>query len=359
MIKARVEAAIGGHFHLESYPRNIIFSFGEDAVNLLIDPINQTLADLRVRDLRASHWITIQFESDDLDREKVGLFSREALDRVVDLLSALSGEEVRIYYWRTSFTNETGQWMTVARPTTHISKPMISIDLKPFLESKDLTERHYRALRHLRHGLANTSPEKRFSSLLLSVLILSRLFPPDIQKITACRNCGHTISQHGPGERDYLLNLVNVLQGWSTAEINELWRLRNTLLAHGNEHLDAHAIWRLQEASMKTARLAYDTLKASLPNLEISGPAQSWFFQDTFMLMDSGDHAHEGAIDIGIRKGDDENWVATWPPMGSIEVKDQNAIEAIRQTRRLAQESMGLNIRTTEAPTSVRVRIVF
>ena len=97
-----------------------------------------------------------------------------------------------------------------------------------------------------------------------------------VRALNVCPNCGHDLPPRSAGERQYLLNLASVLDGWTIEVLDYLWNLRNRIPAHGREHLDAETRHELAEASVTAARLAYDTLKAVTADTLRDGPHELW-----------------------------------------------------------------------------------
>jgi hypothetical protein len=330
---AVVEAGVGGPI--------IMTSQAEGAENEFPDPrVTRLTIEGRpphVSDLRITLWITIEFELDETEMDESTVIARELLDRVVDALAVSAGQEVRVFHWTERYSTPKGQTVRL-RPIGFVEQQAVPFDVIPLI-SAQLTERHYRALRHLRHGLAHTSPERRFSSLMLAIMILARTFSSPLARTRHCPSCHAVLGGQQPGERERLLNLANVLDGWDAREIDRLWDLRNTVMGHGGRNLTADVAMELLEAGFSAARLAYDCLNACLPGLALQGPAPSWFVTDLYMLLDSGDHAHETAIDVRVGREDDQ-WIAAWPAVEPAEFRADDPPAALRAARDRAIQSM-------------------
>ncbi len=174
---------------------------------------------------------------------------------------------------------------------------------------------------------------------MLAIMILAQTLPDPPATIRYCPSCREPIGRQNPGERERLMNLVNTLDGWDADEIKRLWDLRNTVTAHGGRSLTPDVAMQLLEAGFSAAHLAYDCLNASIPELALPGPAPTWFVTDLYMLMSSGDHAHETAIDVRLhREGD--HWVAAWPAVAPTEFRADNVPAALRAARDHATQSM-------------------
>lgn len=352
-MKAVVEAGVGGPVVLTSAAEDVEHEFPDSRVRQLV--IEGRPAD--VTDLRITHWITIAFELDESEVEDSTAVARELLDRVVDGIAVSAGQEIRVYYWSERVLTPEGTRVRL-RPTGIASQPPTPFDVLPLMRAP-LTERHYRALRHLRHGLAHTSPEHRFTSLMLAVMILSTTFPDPPTTPRTCPKCGEQLGNLRPGDRARLMNLANVLGGWTAEQIDPLWDLRNTVMGHGRRSLTPQVALELLEAGFDTARLAYDCLNASLPGLNLPGPAPSWFMTDLYMLIASGDHAHESVIDVRVMP-DGQEWIASWPSVGPQEFRAGSPWLAIEQARNYATLTMKHAPKPPqpETPEIVRVSIL-
>ncbi len=349
-----VEAGVGGALVLGGEPSSIATAFPDERVSRLsIEARPQ-----EVHDLRVTLWITIEFELDSAEESELTNISWELLDRVVDVLAVSAGQEVRIYHWQTTIRLPNGGMRTILRPIGINAQPPTVFDPTPLITA-EFTERHYRALRHLRHGLAHTAPDRRFASLMLAIIILARFFVPDISKVKTCRQCGAEVERHGPGDRDYMLNLAEVLESWTVEKLDYLWTQRNNLTGHGNRAMDTRASMSLLEASFDAVRLAYDCLRASLPNVNLAGPTPLWFMTDLDLLMTIADRAHETAVDIAIRQEPSGEWTASWPAGETVSFATDLPGPAIARAADAAQRSMKRPIRGSSGPpTVVRVNIL-
>lgn len=332
-ISAVVEAGVGGPISLSSRSDGEDTDFPDPRVTRLT--VEGRPSD--VEDLRVSLWVTIEFELEDTEQDESTAIARELLDRVVDALAVSAGQEVRIFHWTERFATPGGQTVRL-RPIGVLEQPIVPFDVLPLI-SAELTDRHYRALRHLRHGLAHTSPERRFSSLMLAVMILARTFPDPPAQQRTCPSCDASLGELRPSERQRLLNLAAVLEDWSVEEVENLWDLRNTVTAHGRRPFTPAVLMELLDAGFSAARLAYDCLNASLPGLSLPGPPPSWFMTDLYMLMASGDHAHETVIDVRVSR-EGEDWIAEWPAVEPKEFRTDNPSSALNAAREHATRTM-------------------
>src|SRR5437588_7533975 len=339
-MRAVVEAGVGGPIKLVSETEAHESPFPDSRVSRLV--IEKRPAD--VSDLRIELWITIEFELGESEVDESTAVARELLDRVVDALAVSAGQEVRIYYWSERVSVQGGQRVRL-RPAGIVAQPIADCDPLPLI-SADLTPLHYRALRHLRHGLAHTSPERRFTSLMLAVMILAQTLPEPPAQTKRCPRCKQPLETVPPGDSARVLNLANILPAWTKDQVRRLWKLRNSVMGHGGRSLTPEVVMELLESSFEAARLAYDCLNASLPNVNLAGPTPSWFMTDLYMLMASGDHAHEGVVDVRVKRQGDE-WVATWPvsepeefhrsdPWMALRAAQEHALHAMRRPPRPA-----------------------
>ena len=310
-----------------------------------------------VSDLRIGLWITIEFEIDESELDDSTAVARELLDRVVDAVAVSAGEEVRIYYWSERVFVPGAQRVSL-RPIA-VDRPEVDFEIAPLI-SQELNEPHYRALRHLRDGLAHTSPERRFTSLMLAVVILARTLPDPPVREEKCPNCDAVLRTVGLGDGARIANLANILTGWTAERLKELWELRCAVMGHGGRALTPNVASELLEAGFDAGRLAYDCLNASLPGLNLGGPAETWFMTDLYLLLDSGDHAHEGAVDVEIKRDGDE-WVASWPATERREFRAADRWAVLRAAREQAIGSMKRPPRPAEPgdPEIVRIPIYF
>lgn len=294
-----------------------------------------------VRDLRIRGWIEIEFEVSEEDDALKSFLARELIDRIVDASSVIAGVDLPILHWQVTSPQ-------ILRPQYAIETGVTDVDLLRVAARTDLQERHYRAMRHLRRGLAQTSPERRFGSLMLAVEILSRFWEPPSQT-PRCATCGQDLAcrhceaapapQVGLGA--YVRNLSTVLQNWTEGDIQRLWNLRSAVTAHGNEHLSAARLLELVEASMDAAQLAYDALNASLPDLDLPGPPPTWFMTDVFLLEDSIVCAHTAPIHVSVLQGESKDeWIARWPPDDPQEFRASHPLEALEKARQAALEAL-------------------
>lgn len=333
-IAAVVEAGVGGAISMTSQAEAQETEFPDPRVTrLTIEGRPPHIGDLRI-----ILWITIEFGLDETELDESTVIARELLDRVVDALAVSAGQEVRIFHWTERYSSPTGGQLVRLRPIGIVEQSVVEFDVMP-LTSAQFSEKHYRALRHLRHGLAHTSPERRFSSLMLAVMILAQTLPDPPATTRHCPSCDAPLGRQGPGERERLVNLANTLDSWEEDEIRRLWDLRNTVTAHGGRNLTPDVAMELLDAGFSAARLAYDCLNASIPELNLQGPAPSWFVTDLYMLLSSGDHAHETAIDVRLRREGDE-WIATWPAFEPAEFRGDDAPSALRVAQEYATQSM-------------------
>jgi hypothetical protein len=329
-----VEAGLGGSVRLVSQAGTFNISALEDRVKSVV---LEAVDPPTMRDLRIKIWVTIEFEVDEREKATVSYLARDYLDSIVDILSISAGQEVRILHWSHRVRHAKGTTLTL-RPIS-MTSPVLEFDPYTLL-SASLNERQKRALRHLRHGLATVSPERRFMSLLLAVMILSREFEFDVQRVTSCKNCGHVVEARGPGERDRLLNLANVLPGWTVERIMAFWKLRNDIMGHGNKPLSAKAAGVLLEASFDVATLAYDALNACLPELNLAGPSPLWFVTDLEYLMSIGERAHETTIDVLVDQVSEGNWSARWPAHNPTAFTALSGEEAVDKAKAFAQKTL-------------------
>lgn len=289
-----------------------------------------------VSDLRIDLWVTIHFEIDESDLESATVVSRELLDRVVDAIAVSAGDDVRVVHWSERFKTSKGTIIRL-RPTSIVQPQPRPLNPIPLM-SAPLTPTHYRALRHLRHGLARVSPERRFSSLMLAVMILARTLPDPEPLTRECPAC-HKKTPQTPGDRQRVLNLASTLNGWELAEVAKLWNLRNSVMGHGGKDLSPDVAMELLDASFSAARLAYDCLNASLPGVDLEGPAPSWFITDLYLLLDSADHMHETSIDVQLSE-DGGLWTASWPAVDPTDFHASDASTALRAAAEYAVQSM-------------------
>jgi hypothetical protein len=125
--------------------------------------------------------------------------------------------------------------------------------------------------------MAQHTPDERFNTIFLAVMILARHFEPRRRTSEQfCPHCKKRLPPRPTGEREYLLNLGEQLNGWSAKDVKELWDLRNRLPGHGQAHLDRQARDELSAGSVKAAHLAYDALKAISGNHWPDRPHDLW-----------------------------------------------------------------------------------
>lgn len=345
MIECEVEAGIFCMMDLawDQETKDVNFPGDKRVIRFTVGPRPGSVQDLRI-----NYWITVVFGVEEEHRGKISFIARELVERIVDALSVLAGIEVQIIHWQVVRPQ-------IARPTSiHGGKPR-KVDLVAFSQL-DLSERHYRAIRHIRRGLAQSSPERRFASLMLAVSILARSWKPDVEKIAKCPQCNATVSTHGPGERDHLRNLTKVLGGWTEQQIDKLWNLRNAVIGHGNEHLTPNMGLELLEASFDAARLAYDALNASLPGAKLEGPNPLWFITDVFLLEDSAIGAHKGVADVLVKRGEGNQWTVTVPTVEPKSFSNEDPFAALRAAKQYLESSMKRHVHASSVPPEI-VRI--
>ncbi len=87
----------------------------------------------------------------------------------------------------------------------------------------------------LRRGLAEHDPIVTFSSLMVSLEIMSRLKSSIGATLLHCEKCGqicgHSEYHITASMRDFLVNSL----GCTTQKFNELWNARNAVVAHGEK----------------------------------------------------------------------------------------------------------------------------
>jgi hypothetical protein len=184
---------------------------------------------------------------------------------------------------------------------------------------------------------------------------LARTWKPAIAKVTNCPSCGAEVSSHGPGEKDYLMNLTKVLSGWTEEQINKIWKLRNAFIGHGNEHLTPEMGLELLEASFDAVRLAYDALNASLPGANLDGANSAWFITDVFLLEDSATGAQRSTADVAIRK-EGSDWIVTVPTIEPRTFSHENPYHAIKLAKQYLESQIRRPVRSHSVPPGI-VRI--
>jgi len=138
------------------------------------------------------------------------------------------------------------------------------------LTGKEISEAVYSALFWLRRGLAERDPIETFSALMVSLQIMASELGP-LHKVTPCVRC-----------------LVTEVLKEEKILFDDLWNMRNAVVAHGNKTVTAEVLVKLTELKFEAGRLVYKALNLALdiPEDRLVKPDAAFYITDTFMYDD-------------------------------------------------------------------------
>lgn len=187
--------------------------------------------------------------------ERIG---RLLAERFVSFLSFAVGERLVALHQQVSKANRDGSFAVGLHPQSKragegrkIEVPDALCDLRP---SEDI----FKALFWLRRGLADRDHLDAYAALMVALEILALILVPAETTTKRCPSCGADL---GRLTRSSVKALVTDILGGTDDQFNRLWKLRNSIVAHGGQPVIADVLHELVEMKLDAVALAFKAMR--------------------------------------------------------------------------------------------------
>ncbi len=194
------------------------------------------------------------------------------VERFLGMLTFYSGIRHTAVHTQVTIAKTDGSFSNRLEPAGRSGEQKITLSLpkEPFAD-KIPTDTIFIALFWLRRGLAERDPLDTYAAFMV---------------------CLQAIAREVVGTKPSLTSMVRELVvdtlGASPELFEKIWKVRNTVVAHGNRPVDAGTFLLLTELKMDAAKLCYKGIKLAM-NLPLDGPPhidQSFFVTSHLMYVE-------------------------------------------------------------------------
>lgn len=212
----------------------------------------------------------------------------EIVERFLGMLSFLAGVRLVAIYTQTTTVEDSGSLSTKLEPlgrADHTKLPF-SLPANPF-DGRTPTDNVFIALFWLRRALAERDPLDTYAALMVSLQAIERELVQSKPVERRCSKCGNVTIEHA-GVTAMVRELVVEKLGASPEQFNSFWRVRNAVVAHGNQSVSAGTFLQLTELKFEAARLCYKGIKLAM-GLPPDGPPHidpSFFVTSALMYVE-------------------------------------------------------------------------
>lgn len=224
-------------------------------------------------------------EGKDDEAQEVDKQSRLLVERYMGVLSFYAGMKLPVQDVQHTVIGADGQNRLRLDATRKAEIPRIEITLPedPF-GGKTPSDNIFSALFWLRRGLADKDVLEAYSSLMVCLQIVAREIVVDLgTEPRLCPSCKVELDQGKPGPTALARGLVVDKLGRPKEMFDRIWKVRNVVVAHGNETVTADTFLALTELKMDAATLCFDGIKLAL-GMNLERPP---FLQDIFFISPS------------------------------------------------------------------------
>jgi len=227
--------------------------------------------------------------NEDENKQTIQSVSRLLVERFLGLLSFFFGTKlsaVNMQY--TTIGKEEGHYSKILPVSARTSTPRVKVEFPADLESIAPTDDVFSALFWLRRGLAERDPLENFSALMVCLQIMARCLVEKQPVARRCPSCGAELETQEPSITSLMRELVVSRLGATSELFDRLWKVRNAIVAHGNQPVTAEVFLELTELKFDAANLAFQSIKLGLgiPLDSPPSPNQAFFVTDAFMYVD-------------------------------------------------------------------------
>jgi hypothetical protein len=227
--------------------------------------------------------------NEDENKKAIQSVSRLLVERFLGLLSFFLGTKlsaVNMQYFTTG--KEEGHYSKIRPVSARTSTSRITVKFPADLESIAPSENIWSALVWLRRGLAERDPVDTFSALMVSLQIMARYLVEKQPVTRHCPSCGVELETQEPSITSLMRELIVSRLGASPKLFKRLWKARNAIVAHGDQHFTPEVFLELTELKFVAAKLAFQSIKLALgiPLDSPPSPNQAFFVTDAFMYVD-------------------------------------------------------------------------
>lgn len=225
--------------------------------------------------------------SEDENHQIVMSTSRLFVVHFLGLLSFFAGMKLSaINIQPTMWRN--GGYSAILPVIGRTNMPRVQMEFPTGLESIIPSNDVLSALDWLRRGLAERDPIETFSALMVCLQIIARNIVEQKPEMHSCPKCGAELETRGPSLTSLVRELVVSKLGASPELFKRMWKMRNAVVAHGNEPVTAEVVLELTELKFDAATLAFQGIKLSLgmPLDSPPSPNPGFFATDAYMYQD-------------------------------------------------------------------------
>jgi hypothetical protein len=132
------------------------------------------------------------------------------------------------------------------------------------------TDNIFIALFWLRRALAERDPLDTYAAFMVSLQAIARelVQPRPVER--RCSKCSHVTVQDA-GVSAMVRELLIDKLGATPDQFARLWKVRNAVVAHGNQAVDARTFLQLTELKFEAADLCYKGIKLAM-GMPVDGP---------------------------------------------------------------------------------------
>lgn len=209
------------------------------------------------------------------------------VERFLSLLSFFAGLKLSAIYIQPTIMHD-GNYQLTLPATQRASVPKSKMEFPNSLKGITPNDETFSAISWLRRGLAERDSVDTFSAFMVCIQIIARqMANKEFSEIT-CPACGAKLGNTQQSITSQVRELVVSKLGASKELFEHIWKLRNSVIAHGNLPVTPNVILELTDLKFDAANLAYKAIKFSL-GMSLDSPPlpdQSFFVTDAFMYID-------------------------------------------------------------------------
>jgi hypothetical protein len=210
------------------------------------------------------------------------------VERFLGMLSFIAGVRLVAAHTQTTWVKNTGSMSTKLEPHGRSGGSRILLDIPdvPF-GGRTPPDNVFIALFWLRRALAERDPLDTYSALMVALQAIAREAVQAKATQHSCPQCSH-LTVRDASVSAVVRELVVKRLGATPGQFAAIWKLRNAVVAHGNQAVDAGMFLRLTELKFEAADLCYKGIKLVM-GLPVEGPPRldpSFFVTSSLMYVE-------------------------------------------------------------------------